>query len=115
MNWLAHSRWRPILYAFGPIAIACSIGVAAEGDANAGKVKTRMCAGCHGISDYRVAYPEVYAVPRLGGQDESYIAKALRDYRSGARKHLSMQGMAASLTDQDIKDIAAYYAQGGTK
>jgi cytochrome c553 len=88
---------------------------ATAGNAGAGKEKTRMCAGCHGINDYRIAYPEVYAVPRIGGQDAGYIAKSLEAYRSGARKHVAMQAMAAQLTDQDIADIAAFYADGGAK
>jgi cytochrome c553 len=102
-----------MLCALGLLAFASSIN-AAEVDGD-GKAKTRMCSGCHGIADYRTAYPETYAVPRLGGQDAGYIAKALRDYRSGARKHAVMQAMAASLNDKDITDIAAYYAGGATK
>ena len=53
-----------------------------------------------------------YSVPKLGGQDAGYIVKALQDYRSGARKHPSMNGIAASLSDQDMADLAAYYAGG---
>jgi cytochrome c553 len=85
------------------------------GNPGAGQEKTRMCAGCHGIADYRIAYPEVYAVPRIGGQDAGYIAKSLEAYRSGARKHVAMQAMAAQLSDQDIADIAAFYAEGAPK
>jgi len=92
-------------------AIAEEGAPAAAGDPAAGKEKTRMCAGCHGIPDYRIAYPEVYSVPRIGGQDAGYIAKSLEAYRSGARKHVVMQAMAAQLTDQDIADIAAFYAE----
>ena len=69
-----------------------------------------MCAGCHGIDDYRVAFPDVYQVPRLGGQGAGYIEQSLKDYRSSARKHPVMEGLAASLSDKDIADIAAYYA-----
>jgi cytochrome c553 len=81
----------------------------AEGDATAGKKKTQMCEGCHGIDGYRTAYPKVYPAPRLGGQNAAYIVKALQDYRSGARKHPSMLGIAASLSDQEMADLAAYY------
>ena len=92
-------------------AFACS-GVlqAAEGDAAAGKEKTRMCAGCHGLSGYRTAFPEVYSVPRLGGQHAAYIVKALQAYRSGERRHPTMMAIAASLSDKDMADLAAYYA-----
>jgi len=69
-----------------------------------------MCEGCHGIADYRTAYPEVYPVPKIGGQQAAYIVKALQDYKTGARKHPSMRGIAATLSDQDMADLAAYYA-----
>lgn len=97
---------------------ACSLGVFAvlsaqvwaEGDAAAGKRKTQMCEGCHGIPDFRTAYPDVYSVPKLGNQSAGYIVKALQDYKSGARSHPSMRGIAASLNDKDMADLAAYYA-----
>ncbi|HTT40858.1 MAG TPA: cytochrome c [Burkholderiales bacterium] len=73
-----------------------------------------MCQGCHGIADFRTAYPDVYNVPKLGGQGAAYLVKALQDYKSGARKHPSMNGIAAGLSDQDMADLAAYYASGGT-
>jgi cytochrome c553 len=72
--------------------------------------KVDMCQGCHGIPGYRTAYPEVYSVPKLGGQKASYITKALKDYRSGLRQHATMRSIAAELSDQDIAAIAAYYA-----
>ena len=83
---------------------------AAEGDPAAGKEKTRMCAGCHGIAGYKTAFPEVYSVPKLGGQHAAYIVKALQAYRSGERNHPSMKAIAASLSDRDMADLAAYYA-----
>lgn len=79
------------------------------GDAERGQTKTRMCEGCHGIPNWRTAYPEVYSVPRLGGQHPPYIVKALQEYRSGERDHPSMRSIAASLSDQDMADLAAYY------
>jgi len=80
----------------------------AEGDPARGRA--RMCEGCHGIADYRTAYPEVYAVPRIGGQQAAYIVKTLEDYKKGARKHPTMRGIAATLSDQDMADLASYYA-----
>ncbi len=74
--------------------------------------KIAMCEGCHGIPGYRTAYPEVYRVPKLGGQSATYIANALNAYKSGQRKHPSMRGIAASLSDKDIADLAAYYNAG---
>jgi cytochrome c553 len=74
-----------------------------------------MCEGCHGIPGYRTAFPEVYSVPKLGGQQSDYMIKALHDYKSGARTHPSMRGIAATLSDQDIADLAAYYAGNSGK
>jgi cytochrome c553 len=91
-------------------ALACAQGSPPAGDAVAGSQKTQMCVGCHGITGWRTAYPEVYKVPKLGGQHEAYLAKALQEYRSGARSHPSMRAIATSLSDKDIADLAAYYA-----
>lgn len=96
--------------AMSGLAFTFPTGASVEQEAAAGADKTRICSGCHGIPDYRIAYPEVYPVPRIGGQDADYIAKALDSYRSGSRKHIAMQGMAATLSDKDIADIAAYYS-----
>ena len=88
---------------------------AAAGDAAKGRDKTQMCQGCHGIDGWRTAYPEVYSVPRIGGQHEAYLLRALQGYRSGERSHPSMRAIAASLSDQDMADLAAYYAQSGVR
>jgi cytochrome c553 len=68
-----------------------------------------MCAGCHGIDMFRSAFPEVYSVPKIVGQHAAYIAKALQEYISGGRSHPSMRAIAASLTEQDMADLAAYF------
>ena len=88
---------------------------AAAGDAAAGAQKTAMCAGCHGIAGYKTAFPEVYSVPRIGGQNPAYIVKALQAYQSGDRTHPSMRGIAATLSDKDMADLAAYYSAGPSK
>jgi cytochrome c553 len=80
------------------------------GDAKEAHKKIAMCEGCHGIPGYKTAYPTVYHVPMLGGQSAAYIAAALNAYRAGQRQHPSMRGIAVSLTDKDIADIAAYYS-----
>ncbi len=86
-----------------------------KGDAKAGESKNAMCVGCHGIEGYQSSFPEVYKVPRIAGQSESYIAAALKAYRAGERKHPTMRAVAGSLTDQDVADLAKYYEQlGGT-
>lgn len=90
--------------------LALSASAWAAGDPARGKARAQMCEGCHGIADYRSAYPQVYPVPKIGEQQAAYIVKALQDYKSGARKHFSMRGIAATLSDQDMADLAAYYA-----
>ena len=82
---------------------------AAAGNAEAGKTKLAMCIGCHGIPGYRTAYPEVYHVPKIYGQQQAYIVKALQAYKTGERSHPSMRGIARGLTDADMADLAAYY------
>lgn len=83
------------------------------GNAQAARAKIEMCIGCHGIPGYKATFPEVYQVPMIGGQSAKYIESALQAYKKGDRKHPSMRGIAASLTDQDIADVAAFYARQG--
>jgi cytochrome c553 len=101
------------------LAVALAVPVSAwaqaaapAGNAAAGAKKTQMCAGCHGIVGWRTAYPEVYKVPKIGGQHAAYLFKALTEYKSGERAHPSMRAIAASLTEQDMADLAAYYSAG---
>ena len=84
-----------------------------QGNAKAAEGKIAMCIGCHGIKGYQASFPEVYRVPMISGQNAKYIASALNAYKKGDRKHPTMRGIATSLTDQDIADIAAYYSQHG--
>lgn len=84
--------------------------VYAEGSVEAGKNKVSMCVGCHGIPNYKTAFPKTYRVPRIAGQRSGYIISALKAYRAGERGHPSMQAVAGSMTDDDIADLAAYYA-----
>ena len=79
------------------------------GNAEVGKTKLAMCIGCHGIPGYRTAYPDVYHVPKIYGQQQAYIVKALQAYKTGERSHPSMRGIARGLTDADMADLAAYY------
>ena len=72
-----------------------------------------LCIGCHGIPGYKTAFPDVYHVPKIAGQQPGYIVNALKAYKSGERSHPSMRGVAASLTDEDMKKLADYY--GGSK
>lgn len=82
-------------------------------DAKAGEKKVAMCIGCHGIPGYQASFPEIHKVPMISGQSGKYIVAALNAYKKGERKHPTMRSIAASLSDQDMADVAAFYeAQG---
>ena len=84
-----------------------------QGDPKAGENKVDACQGCHGIKGYQASFPEIYRVPMLAGQNAQYIVNSLNAYRNGDRKHPTMRGIASALADQDMADIAAYYASLG--
>lgn len=84
----------------------------AAGDPRAGAQKAYTCTGCHGIPGYNNVYP-TYKVPKIGGQNYEYLVVALEAYRDGARGHSTMELQAQALSDQDIRDIAAYFASLG--
>ncbi len=100
--------------------IALALGVAAlatafvspahaEGDSRQGRYEAQTCLGCHGVSGYANVYPS-YHVPKLGGQNPDYIVSALKAYKEGKRDHPTMQAQARSLSEQEMQDIAAYFA-----
>ena len=99
------------ILAFALAGMAQAQQAAPQGDPARAKGKISMCNGCHGIVGYRTAYPDVYHVPLIGGQNPGYIVKALEAYKSGERSHPSMRGIAASLTPEDMADLAAYYGE----
>ena len=78
----------------------------AEADNAATQEKAAMCIACHGATGESI----IPGTPHLGGQYQDYLAKALEDYRSGARQNPVMNGMAAALSDEDIAILASYYA-----
>ncbi|SDM23948.1 Cytochrome c553 [Oryzisolibacter propanilivorax] len=101
---------------FGLAAFAVTSLASAQdlkGDAQAGSGKVAMCIGCHSIPGYQASFPEVYKVPMISGQGAPYIAAALHAYQKGERLHPTMRGIADSLSDQDIADVAAFYAAQG--
>ncbi|HEX4883769.1 MAG TPA: cytochrome c [Casimicrobiaceae bacterium] len=102
-------------FAAAALAAGSALAQAPAGDAARGAEKVQMCQGCHGIEGWRTAFPEVYSVPRIAGQHPQYFVNALKAYRSGERSHPSMRGIAANLSDQDMADLAAYYAQPATQ
>ncbi len=89
------------------------LGVAHAQDAKEGGEKVAMCIGCHSIPGYQASFPEVYKVPMIAGQGAKYIVSSLVAYKKGERKHPTMRGIAASLTDKDMADVAAFYEQQG--
>ena len=88
-------------------ATAAAPAAPASGDAARGKGLAYTCRGCHGVTGYKNAYPS-YHVPKIGGQSETYLRNALTEYRTGKRKHPTMQAQAESFSEQDIADLAAY-------
>lgn len=84
-----------------------------KGDPARGAMKNSMCIGCHGIPEYKTAYPLLYRVPKIAYQNEAYLIAALKSYQNRERSHPSMVAVSTSLTDQDMADLAAFYARGG--
>ena len=91
------------------VSMLASAGARAGGDAKAGQVKSIPCMGCHAIPGYSNVYP-TYHVPRVGGQHPEYIVAALKAYKAKQRSHPTMQAQAASLSEEDMNDIAAFFS-----
>ena len=101
---------KKVLSALIALAAAAGLMTAAQAqDAKAGEKKAAMCIGCHGIPGYQASFPEIHKVPMISGQGAKYIASALTAYKKGERKHPTMKAIAASLTDQDMADLGAFY------
>ena len=107
------SRLNGLAFLAGTTALSAlfSVSAHAAGDPALGQKKFYTCVGCHGIENYKNAYPD-YDVPKLRHQNAEYIISALNEYKSGERPHPTMHAQASSLSDEDIADIAAYL-QGG--
>ena len=92
-------------------ALTALVGVsdAQAQDAAAGEKKAAMCIGCHSIVGYQASFPEVHKVPMIAGQGAKYIVASLTAYKKGERKHPTMRGIAGSLSDIDMADLAVYY------
>jgi cytochrome c553 len=99
---------KTIRIAWVAVALAASVGAHAA-NLDAGKAKAQeVCQACHGMDGQSANFADY---PKIGGQHQDYLAKALRDYKSGARKNPVMGAMAAPLTAQDIDNVTAYYAK----
>jgi cytochrome c553 len=91
----------------GGLLLTPALAVAFDGDAaKAQPVATGVCAACHGVDGNSL----VPVNPSLAGQHPEYLYKQLREYKSGARKNPIMAGMAAGLSDEDMRNLAAYFA-----
>jgi len=112
------SKMNKLLTSMFALAVASVTAFSAQaqeikGDAKAGEQKIAMCIGCHGIKGYQASFPEIYRVPMISGQNAKYIVASLNAYKKGERKHPTMRGIADTLTEQDMADLAAYYEQHG--
>lgn len=108
-------KTRPLLFALAamlPLAVVAQDKKVAPAPA-VGEAPVSMCIGCHSIPGYQASFPQVYRVPKIGGQSQQYLEVALKEYRQGARSHPSMTGIAKGLNDQQISAVAAYYAARG--
>ena len=95
------------------LALLGVVSAAQAQDAAAGEKKAAMCIGCHGIHGYQASFPEIHKVPMISGQGAKYIVAALTAYKKGERKHPTMKGIAASLSDADMADLGAFYEKHG--
>ncbi len=97
-----------------PVSLAALAQGAAPAGASAAKGPDfqnfhAQCIGCHGIPGYKTAFPHVYHVPKIAGQQPGYILAALKAYKAGERSHPSMRGIAATLTEDQMKQLAEFY------
>lgn len=99
--------------AVASVTTVSALAQGVTGDVKAGETKIAMCIGCHGIKGYQASFPEVYKVPKISGQSAPYIVAALNAYKKGERKHPTMRGIADNMSEQDMADVAAYYAVHG--
>src|SRR5271167_857040 len=100
------SRLNADTWLAGGVLCLSALGAHAAGDPVQGEKKFYTCYGCHGVANYRNAYPD-YDVPKLRHQTASYIVSALQEYKDGTRPHATMHAQAVSLSEQDMEDIAA--------
>jgi cytochrome c553 len=111
-------KMNKLLRSVSLLVVACVVAAPSfaqdvKADASAGEKKNAMCVGCHGIAGYSTGFPEVHKVPKISGQGAKYIVAALNAYKKGERKNPTMRGIAESLNQQDIADLAAYYQASG--
>lgn len=91
------------------LALAAAFSISAA-DIKVGEQLAYTCGGCHGIAEYKNAYPQ-YHVPKIAGQNYAYLVAALKGYKDGSRSHPTMRAQASSFSDTDIEHLASYLAQ----
>jgi cytochrome c553 len=105
-----------LLVAFATTVAAtfASPSVSAQTAAPAAKAsvetKVAMCIGCHGIPGYQATFPEIHRVPMISGQSAKYIVSALNAYKAGERRHPTMRGIGGAMSEQDMAEVADWYA-----
>lgn len=95
------------------LALAGVATTAQAQDVKRGEQRAAQCIGCHGIAGYQASFPEIHKVPKISGQTAEYIVASLQAYAKGERKHPTMRGVAGMLTEQEMADLGAFYAQHG--
>ncbi|HOX71581.1 MAG TPA: cytochrome c [Dokdonella sp.] len=98
---------RALLLALVLLSATAALADETKGDAAEGRLKAYTCTGCHGITGWKNAYPN-YHVPRIVGQNYDYLIAALTEYKTGDRNHPTMRAQGESLSEADIRDIAAF-------
>ncbi|MFZ1390832.1 MAG: cytochrome c [Dokdonella sp.] len=98
---------RALLLALALLSATAAFADETKGDAAEGRLKAYTCTGCHGITGWKNAYPN-YHVPRIVGQNYDYLIAALTEYKTGDRNHPTMRAQGESLSEADIRDIAAF-------
>ena len=91
-------------------AVATMASAQTAGDPVKGKARSWVCSGCHGVPGTKTAFPDLYSVPKLGGQHADYIVSALRAYKKGERSNNTMRAQASALSEADMADLGAYYS-----
>ena len=102
----AASAWALLLLLAGALWLAWPRAAIAEGNAQTGAAKAAVCAACHGQNG--ISSNPLW--PNLAGQQQTYLENQIKAFRDGARTDVSMQPFVANLTDEDVADLAAYYA-----
>jgi cytochrome c553 len=96
-----------VIFVFASLAAAAmGVGISAAGDVKAGRMKAQMCQACHGLD----GLSKVPDSPNIAGQIEPYLSAQLQAFKSGVRKNEAMSLVAASLSEKDIDDLAAYFS-----